>query len=133
MNVDKSQMELVCARSEVELVKLENQSLMYSNDGGESWQPVPWKAGLKIRFFAAMGNFAWPPAIDCFGWRRGKISAAWHSNFEEELNIGKYVGAFDPASGRWSMEILGQFDLADGVIRTWFEDAEFEVFERTFC
>ncbi|KQV46147.1 hypothetical protein ASD07_16935 [Duganella sp. Root336D2] len=104
---------------------------MYSDDGGKLWQQIPWTPSLKIRIFAAMGNFAWPPVLDCFGWRKGKISVAWHSTFEEELNISKYVGTFDRERGKWSMEVVGRFDLSDGVIRTWFENVGFDAFTRT--
>lgn len=117
-----------CRLSDKEILKYVNGTLMYSSDGGYSWDAIPWKPSLKIRIFAAMGNFSWPPAIKCFGWRNGKIAIAWRSTFEAEVHIGKFVGTFDRVSEKWSVEALGTFNLSDDVLDTWFESAGFDVF-----
>lgn len=121
----------LCRLSDKEILKYENQVLMYSSDGGDLWQPIPWKPGLKIRMFATMGNFSWPPVIECFGWRKGKIAVAWRSTFEEEVNIGKFIGTFEREHRKWSVEVIGRYNLSDGVVNTWFDDIGFDVFVRT--
>ncbi|GAB2881455.1 hypothetical protein GCM10027277_58170 [Pseudoduganella ginsengisoli] len=126
-----SGLSLECRRNQLELLKLTSDKLQNSRDNGETWIEFPWRGTLCLRVASFLGTFNWPPVLDCFGWRAGAVSIAWHSKGDDEANIGKFIGAFDEQKGIWRMKYMGTFDLGSGELLTWYEKVGFEVLTGT--
>ncbi len=118
----------ICARNNGELIHYKNNLIFYSDNNGDSWEELPWK--LSVFGKLLVWRSGWPPFIDCFGWRNGAITIAWHDVTEEEIRIGKYCASYDMNTKKWKPKVMGTFDLAESVEFTWFEDVGFEVFSR---
>jgi hypothetical protein len=118
----------ICRRNEVEWLRYQNGELSVSVDGGTTWVLLDWKMGLVSRLNCVIHRAEWPPGLDCFGWRRGRVTVAWHGHGEEQFNIGKYLATFDNRKQRWSLEFVGVFKEPDEQLYRWFESEGFEVF-----
>ena len=66
----------ICERNNGELIHYKRDQIFYSDDHRKSWKKLPWK--LSVLGKLLIWRQDWPPFIDCFGWRNGAITIAWH-------------------------------------------------------